>query len=180
MNLLRPRETADVSVRPAVPEDAVAIAGTQLRAWRTDHADVLGADVLDLIDAGAVRERWSAAIEHAPTPGHRVLVAVAGPRVVGVAASVPTDVDGAVGIELTAFEVDPDHQRSGHGSRLLTACVDLGRADGATSLVTWVLDGDDAREAFLAGSGLGHDGTARTLATGPDREVVERRWVAEL
>jgi GNAT superfamily N-acetyltransferase len=180
MSLLRPRPTADVSVRPAVPEDAVAIAGTQLRAWRTDHADQLGDDVLDLIDAGAVRERWSAAIEQAPSPGHRVLVAVAGPRVVGVAASAPTDRGGAIGIELIALEVDPEHQRSGHGSRLLTACVDLGRADGATELATWVLDGDDAREAFLAGSGLGPDGAVRTLAAGPDREVVERRWAAEL
>jgi ribosomal protein S18 acetylase RimI-like enzyme len=167
-----------VSVRPALPEDAVAIAGTQLRAWRTDHAEVLGPDVLDLIDAGAVRERWTAAIEQAPSPDHRVLVACDGPRVVGVAASVPTH-DGAA-IEVTALEVDPEHQRAGHGSRLLTACVDLGREHGAIEVTTWVLDGDEAREAFLAGAGLGPDGTARSLATGPDREVVERRWTALL
>jgi GNAT superfamily N-acetyltransferase len=98
--------------------------------------------------------------------------------VVGVAASVPTQ-DGA-GLEVTALEVDPEHQRAGHGSRLLTACVDLGREHGATEVTTWVLDGDDAREAFLAGSGLGPDGAVRTLAAGPDREVVERRWAAEL
>ncbi|HMO10377.1 MAG TPA: GNAT family N-acetyltransferase, partial [Actinotalea sp.] len=65
-------DSADVSVRPAVAEDAVAIAGTQLRAWRTDHAEVLGAAVLDLVDAGAVRERWSSAIERPPSAGHRV------------------------------------------------------------------------------------------------------------
>ncbi len=147
MSLLRPRETADVSVRPAVPEDAVAIAGTQLRAWRTDHADVLGADVLDLIDAGAVRERWSAAIEQAPTPGHRVLVASPGRAWSAWPRACPPTSTGRVGIELTALEVDPDHQRSGHGSRLLTACVDLGRADGATELATWVLDGDDGARA---------------------------------
>jgi len=175
--LLRP-SGADVSVRPALPEDAVAIAGTQLRAWRTDHAEVLGADVLDLIDATAVRERWSAAIEHAPSPDHRVLVACDGPRVVGVAASVPTD-DGA-GIEVTALEVDPEHQRAGHGSRLLTACVDLGREHGATEVATWVLDGDEARESFLGGAGLGPDGAQRSLATGPGRDVVERRWTALL
>ncbi len=177
MPLLRP-SGADVSVRPALPEDAVAIAGTQLRAWRTDHAEVLGTDVLDLIDATAVRERWTAAIEHAPSPDHRVLVACDGPRVVGVAASVPTD-DGA-GIEVTALEVDPEHQRAGHGSRLLTACVDLGREHGATEVTTWVLDGDEAREAFLAGAGLGPDGSRRSLAAGPHREVGERRWVAAL
>ncbi|MDO8120967.1 GNAT family N-acetyltransferase [Isoptericola sp. b490] len=176
MPLLTPSESADVSVRPAVREDAVAIAGTQLRAWRTDHVEVLGTDVLDLIDAGAVRERWTSAITEAPSPEHRVLVACDGPRVVGVAASVPVE----DGIELTALEVDPDHQRSGHGSRLLAACVDLGRERGATVVSTWVLDGDLAREQFLGGAGLGPDGSTRTLATGPDREVTERRWIAQL
>lgn len=170
------RETADVSVRPAVAEDAVAIAATQVRSWRAGHADVLGPDVLDRIDATAVRERWSAAIEHAPTRDHRVLVACAGARVVGVAASVPSD----AGLEITALEVDPEHQRAGHGSRLLTACVDLGRETGAREVTTWVLDGDGAREQFLASAGLGPDGAARTLAASADREVTERRWVAEL
>lgn len=170
------RDTADVSVRPALAEDAAAIAGTQLRSWRADHGDVLGPDVLERIDAAAVLERWTAAIEHAPSPSYRVLVACAGARVVGVAASVPT----ADGIEITALEVDPEHQRGGHGSRLLTACVDLARQEGAREVSTWVLDGDSGREQFLAGAGLGPDGGVRTLATSADREVAERRWVAEL
>lgn len=173
--------TADSSVRPAVSGDAVAIAATQLRAWRTDHAETLGAEVLDLIDAGAVRERWTAAIDQAPSARHRVLVACAGPRVVGVATSVPTDLgEDEVGIEVAALEVDPDHQRAGHGSRLLHACVDLGRDQGARLVSTWVLNGDTAREQFLAGAGMGPDGVERSLATSPDREVVERRWIAEI
>ncbi|MCV2396132.1 GNAT family N-acetyltransferase [Actinotalea sp. M2MS4P-6] len=173
--------TADSSVRPAVPDDAVAIAGTQLRAWRTEHAEVLGQEVLDLIDAHAVRERWSEAISQAPSPAHHVLVACAGPRVVGVAAVVPTDLgDDGVGVEVAALEVDPDHRRAGHGSRLLAASVDLGRADGAVLVSTWVLEGDEVRERFLAGAGLGPDGAQRVLAARPGREVVERRWVALL
>lgn len=174
------RETSDVSVRPAVPDDAAVIAGLQLRAWRSDHADVLGPDVLELIDAGAVRARWAEAIGQPPSAAHRVLVALDGARVVGVATTVPV-ADDAVGVEITTLEVDPDHQRTGHGSRLLTACVDLGRTDGATEVRTWVLDGDPAREQFLAGAGLGPDGTARRLGVpGDDREVAERRWVAEI
>lgn len=172
--------SADASVRPAIAADAPLIAAAQLHAWRAGHAADLG-DALDLIDLDAVRERWASAISAAPSPAHRVLVACAGPRVVGVAASVPTAMpDGTDGIEVTALEVDPDHQRAGHGSRLLSACVDLGRADGAVQVSTWVLGQDDARERFLAGAGLAPDGAARSLATGPDREVVERRWVAGL
>ncbi|WP_225754107.1 GNAT family N-acetyltransferase [Actinotalea sp. Marseille-Q4924] len=177
------RETADVSVRPATPGDEAAIARTQLRAWRSHHADVLGEAVLEQLDADAVQEQWAQAISAPPTREHRVLVACDGPHVVGFAASAPAE----DGVEVVALEVDPDHQRGGHGSRLLAACVDLARETGADHVRTWVLDGDTAREEFLGAAGLGPDGSRRDLAsagpeedgTGP-RSVGERRWAAEI
>lgn len=189
------RDPADVSVRPATPEDEAAVTRVQLRAWRASHADVLGAGALESIDVLAVRARWAEAIGSPPSPAHRVLVACDGPRVVGFAATAPggtgaADEPGAggrddaaapaPGVEVLALEVDPDHQRGGHGSRLLAACVDLARGDGARWVSTWVLDGDPARERFLAGSGLGPDGGERTLAAGPTGAVRESRWVAEI
>lgn len=170
------RDTADVSVRPAAPEDDAAITRAQLRAWRLSHAQVLGAEVLESLDVAAVREQWAAAIAAPPSAAHRVLVACDGARVVGVAATVPTD---DAGVEVLTLEVDPDHQQGGHGSRLLAACVDLARQDGADHVVTWVVDGDPARERFLAGSGLGPDGAERGLAA-TGGTVTERRWVAEI
>ncbi|EYR62560.1 GNAT family acetyltransferase [Actinotalea ferrariae CF5-4] len=177
------RETADVSVRPATPGDEAAIARTQLRAWRSSHAEVLGADVLDRLDAVAVQEQWAQAVSAPPSSAHRVLVACDGPRVVGFVASAPVE----DGVELVALEVDPDHQRGGHGSRLLAACVDLARETGAGHVRTWVLEGDVAREQFLGAAGLGPDGSRRELASdGPDvdgagpRSVAEHRWSAEI
>ena len=165
------RETADVSVRPAVPGDDVAVTAIQVGAWRSSHAEVLGADVLDALDTVRMRDQWAAGISSPPGPGFGVLVACAGADVVGFAAVAPGQV--------LALEVEPRHQRGGHGSRLLAAAVDRLRRDGAEEVVTWVLDGDTARETFLAGAGLGPDGRTRTLATGV-RDVVERRWAAEL
>lgn len=165
------RETADVSVRPAVPGDDVAMTAIQVGAWRADHQQVLGDDVLDALDTVRMREQWAAAISAPPGPGFGVLVACDGADVVGFAAVAPG--------QLLALEVEPRHQRGGHGSRLLAAAVDRLRRDGATEVVTWVLDGDAGREAFLSGAGLGPDGRTRTLATGV-RDVVEHRWVAEV
>lgn len=172
------REQADVSVRPATPEDEAAIARVQLRAWRASHTELLGADVLEQLDVQAVRAQWESAITAPPSAQHRVLVACDGPRVVGFAASAPVE----HGIEVVALEVDPDHQRGGHGSRLLTACVDLAREQGAVHLQTWVLDEDAPREQFLAAAGLGPDGARRELGVGGDgtRTVTEHRWVAEI
>jgi len=174
------REHADVSVRPATVDDEAAITRVQLRAWRASHTGVLGAETLENLDVTAVRDQWAAAISAPPSPAHRVLVACDGPRVVGFAASAPVDSEG---VEVLALEVDPEHQRGGHGSRLLTACVDLARQEGARSLATWVLEGDEVRERFLAASGLGPDGGRRQLAIGPadeDRSVVENRWTAQI
>lgn len=179
-------EQADVSVRPAVAEDEAPIARVQLRAWRATHGDVLGPDVLEHLDVTAIRDQWSRAITAPPSAAHHVLVACDGPRVIGFAASAPVaDAEGRPGIEVLALEVDPEHQRGGHGSRLLTACVDLGRDAGAGHLQTWVLDGDGARTQFLASAGLGPDGATRELGIGADAHgltstVTEHRWVAEL
>lgn len=192
------RETADVSVRPAVPGDEATVAAVQLAAWRATHSEVVGARVLDGLEPRAFEDRWAAAITRPPGPGYRVLVACEGATVVGFAAVAPVPAPeasplDAPGGELLALEVGPGSRRTGHGSRLLSAVVDGLRQDGADHLVAWVLDGDTARGQFLRSAGLGPDGTVRELATGPTadpaapdgspavlRTVTEHRWSASL
>jgi hypothetical protein len=96
------RETADVSVRPAVPGDDVAMTAIQVGAWRASHTEVLGDEVLDALDTVRMREQWAAAISSPPGPGFAVLVACAGADVVGFAAVAPGQV--------LALEVEPRHQ----------------------------------------------------------------------
>ena len=181
---------ADVSVRPAVAGDEREVARIQLAAWRVAHAETLGEDVLRGFDEATFEQRWSDAVRRPPAPGYRVLVACAGPRVVGFAAvaPVPPPEDeplAAPGGVILALEVDPPEQRAGHGSRLLAAAVDLLRVDGADQVQTWVIDGDEARDRFLAGAGMGPDGAVRDLSSGqgPGGEtfvVRERRWFASI
>ncbi|MEU4360583.1 GNAT family N-acetyltransferase [Promicromonospora sp. NPDC023987] len=163
------RETADVSVRPAVAGDESAVTAVQVAAWRA--TGVLGEGVIAALDVPAMRGRWSSAITSPPGPGFAVFVALDGPDVVGFAAVSPGQV--------LSLEVLPEAQRAGHGSRLLAAAVDRLRADGSETVTTWSLVDDTARAAFLEASGLGEDGRSRTLATGV-REVVEHRWSAQI
>lgn len=158
---------ADVSVRPARPEDAERVARVQLATWRTAYGDLLPPGVLDVpeVEVAAV---WLRAVEVPPSPRHRVLVAMDGAELVGLAASEP--VDDAV--ELSALLVEPRWGRRGHGSRLLAASVDHWRGDGAALAVTWSWEADEATASFLASSGWEPDGTARSLDTG-QRQV---RW----
>ncbi|MDR2254076.1 MAG: GNAT family N-acetyltransferase, partial [Bifidobacteriaceae bacterium] len=124
------------SVRPAVAADAAALAAVQ----RAAYLALLGADVPALaaaLDPAVLAATWRNAIELA-TPGSPYAVFAALDRtdhVVGFAAIGPlTDPDARPGAtELVALWVHPDHQRDGHGSRLLAAVADAVRSRPAPS-----------------------------------------------
>ena len=182
--------TADVWVRPAVAGDESAIAAVQLGAWRAAYADTLGTGALGMLDEVAVVDRWRTAIVSPPARTFHVLVAMAGPHVVGFASVAPVAApanatDQTPGGILLALEVAPGEQRAGHGSRLLAAAVETLRADGADQVIAWAADGDEARVRFLSSAGLSPDGAVRELASGPGpdggRAVLrEHRWGASI
>lgn len=178
--------SADVSVRPARPAEAADIARVQAVAWRTAYRALLPAEVLDTWDEGAAAATWRAAVVDPPTPGHVVLVALEGSAVVGFTAFGPAELTdgepaGANGplSDISTLLVEPRWGRRGHGSRLLAAVVDLGRAQGVAELRTWLPEADTVSAAFFESAGWEPDGWARTLDTGgsPLREL---RWHALL
>lgn len=160
---------ADVSVRPARPEDAERVARVQLSTWRTAYADLLPAEALDVPEVNAAA-LWLGAVESPPSPEHRLLVAMERIELVGFAASGPAadeDLDPTSTVELLTLLVEPRWGRRGHGSRLVAASVEHWRGAGFTTAVTWAWERDPATRSFLKGSGWEPDGTARGLDTGP-------------
>lgn len=167
-------KTADVSVRVAWAADAEAVARVQVRAWTTAYASVFSADVLASLDEAAIAEQWKRSLASPPDARHRLLVALDQDVVVGFAATGPADDpdadpvgDGAI----SAFHVDPDHTREGHGSRLLQACADTLAADGFGRAVTWLFSGDDILRQFLTEAGWSPDGAHRELDLYGDASV---------
>lgn len=165
---------ADVSVRPARPQDAERVARVQLSTWQTAYADLLPRSALDLPEVQAAA-LWLGAVESPPTPEHRLLVAMERDELVGFAASGPGSDDGldpqAV-VELLTLLVEPRWGRRGHASRLVAAGVEHWRGAGFRTAVAWAWEGDPATRAFLTGSGWEPDGAARGLDTG---EAVQRQ-----
>ena len=172
---------ADASVRTARAEDAAAIAQMQLRTWRVTCADLLPDGALQQIDETGVAQQWRKSTVSPPSPRHRILVAVDGETVVGVAAVAPAgDLDSAALLdgELVTLLVDAGHGQTGHGSRLLAAAIDQLRGDGFQRAQTWVIDGDEALVRFLIGAGWAADGNRRELDMG--QPVQQRRFHTDI
>ena len=178
---------ADVSVRAATAADAAAIAQVQSAAWRQAYAALLPSDVLDRLDDPGTAEEWREAVTDPPLPAYRVLVAAAGPDVVGFASFGPAvdgDLDDSVDAEITGLSVLPEHRGRGHGSRLVAATVEHLRADGFVSACAWLAEPggpDDDLHRFLGGAGWAEDGGRRELDLRGDGTLVvtqgrERTW----
>jgi GNAT superfamily N-acetyltransferase len=178
--------TADVSVRPGLPDDAAGIARVQVVTWRTAYRSALPAAVLDDWDAESAEALWRAAITSPPTPGHGVLVALEQNTIVGFAAFGPPELTAAEQSdpagptsEISTLLVEPRWGRRGHGSRLLSAVADLAAGSGAARLQVWLLEDDRVSAGFYESAGWAPDGWARTLDTG-DAPLREVRWHALL
>ena len=178
---------ASSGVRLARTSDVDDIAAVNVRSWRASMADLLPAEVLAALDPRDLAIDWASSILNPPLPTQRLLVAVDDDRVVGYAAIGPNqdpDADPTTA-EVLALEVDPEHVRHGHGSRLMAAAIDHLRAGGMESAVTWCALGDTPRRAFLNSAGWGPDSAFRDVLVGlspeGDEMVVRQvRLVADL
>jgi len=163
-------------VRPARPEDASEIARIQLSTWRSAYRRMFPPHVLANLDEAYLARGWSEAIESAPSERHRVLIAVeqgeSATQVVGFAAAGPADEQALAPEEpalpvdfaaITDLLVEPRWARRGHGSRLLSATVDLWREDGFGRAVAWAYEQDAAMQKFLGSAGWEPDGAGRAL-----------------
>lgn len=164
------------SVRLALPAEAGQIAALQRRGWVQQFPADVADSVLGTVDLASMTASWEAAIQRPPLAQFRVLVAVADSRIVGFAAVGPSDDEdaepGADGM-VAEFTIDPQAQRSGHGSRLLNACMDTLRADGFERATWWVRSTDDALRRFLTEAGWGADGGHQEVGTDDDATRVK-------
>ena len=160
--------TADVSARLAWPDDASSIVRVQVANWRESYAGLISPDELEAAADAELAERWATVISSPKDARMRVLVALERADVRGFALVHPCydpDADQVADGEIGEFVIDPEHQRAGHGSRLLQAAVDTLAADKFTRAVWWVGSTDDPLRKFVTESGWEPDGAHRELAT---------------
>jgi ribosomal protein S18 acetylase RimI-like enzyme len=124
-------------VRPAVVEDAAAIADVHVASWRTTYSGLLPEDFLGSLDEAGYEGRWRRILEDGSS---RVYVAADGPDIVGFASG-GRERAGESGYEgeLYAIYILRDSQGRGHGRRLVQAVVGGLRELALRDMVVWVL-----------------------------------------
>jgi GNAT superfamily N-acetyltransferase len=171
-----PATQASRVIRPAAPDDALAVARVHVRAWQVAYRGLIAQSYLDSLKP----EIWAAkyALHRAGPGSPTTLVAVDGETVCGIAMFGPyrgeeLPNDG----ELLAIYVDPEYWHTGVGRQLIVATREGLRRAGFTEAALWVLDENSRARRFYERDRWALDGgrQTKTLAGAQLNEVRYRR-----
>jgi ribosomal protein S18 acetylase RimI-like enzyme len=168
-----------VSIRPAQPRDAAAIALIHVRTWQAAYRGQLPETYLRSLDAELDQRtaRWERSIANATARGQHQLVAEESGRIVGFVTFGPSEdepVDPEVG-EVYAIYVDSGYWDRGYGRDLFAAAV-RGLIDAGFGAATlWVLGTNTRARRFYESAGWSTDGATKTERRG-DVELREIRY----
>jgi ribosomal protein S18 acetylase RimI-like enzyme len=145
-----------MQIRPASPDDALAIETIRVRGWRSAYRHVFPAAELDAMPIDP--ERWRARL-HVPPPGWTTVICEDGGDVVGFAATGPSRDEDDFG-EVYAIYVDPDAWSAGAGRALMHAAEAALAADYRAALL-WVLEDNPRARGFYERAGWAPDGVRK-------------------
>ncbi|WP_151526286.1 GNAT family N-acetyltransferase [Serinicoccus kebangsaanensis] len=171
----------EITVRPATPEDAEAVATVRVSGWWGAYPGLVPSALLHALDvpdeAQKRRRRWA---EFHDDPRVVDLVAEADGLVAGWAVAGPARDDGRPDEgELYGLYVIPRHWSTGLGHRLVVAVEDHLRSCGYASAHLWVLEGNDRAAGFYQRHGWVEDGGTQLDRRGA-HTLRERRRVRDL
>ena len=138
------------SIRPAVVEDAPAIARVHVESWRTTYKGIFPENVLDGLSVSDRTRFWNETLTKPPIP-FVTLVACDEAGVVGFACG-GTERTGELGCdgELQAMYLLEGVQRRGLGSLLIRRFVRELQSVGFNSMALWVLARNPSRGFYEA------------------------------
>jgi ribosomal protein S18 acetylase RimI-like enzyme len=133
-------------VRPAVIDDAAAIARVHVASWRTTYRGLLPDDFLASLGEEPYTERWTRVIADGSS---RVFVVDENGEIAGFA-SCGRERAGEIGYagELYAIYVLDSAQRQGHGRELVRAVAGALREMRLEDMIVWVLRDNTAARHF--------------------------------
>lgn len=167
----------DVTVRPARPEDAAAIAEIHVESWRAAYRGHMPDELLDSLSKAGREMTWHGELVD-PAPHSEIFLAERD-DLVGFSACGPSrdrELDGTQTGEIYAVYVAPGRWREGIGGALLEASLDFLGREGFEKATIWVLESNQRARDFYEWAGFRADGAEKTeLHKGVQLEEVRYR-----
>jgi len=150
-----------LTVRDAVPADAMAVAGVHVRSWQEGYRGLLPQDYLDGLSAEDRAEGYKFHLRGAGHPATMVAVDAAA-RIHGFVTVGPgEDTDARATAQLLALYVDPHCWGSGAGRTLMRSARSRLAGAGYRRAVLWMFAGNRRAERFYLADGWQPDGRSR-------------------
>lgn len=176
---------SEMSIRPAQPEDARAIAEIHVASWRGAYRGLIPQHILDGLDVAQRERAWGriirASIDGLPTEGEtgpslKTIVAESDGGLLGWCSFGPgRDEELRNHGEVAGIYADPAAWGTGAGFRLMSTATNALSEAGFTSAFLWVLDGNERAIGFYERNGW-HDSGATKLDDFHGEMLRERRY----
>ena len=162
-------------IAPAGPADAAELAQVHVRSWRETYPELLPAGFLERMSSDAHARRWAWRLAR----GGEITLAAEGPE--GLAGYVSAErarrpANAVAEGEITTLYVLQRAQGLGLGRALFEAAARALAAQGATSLIVWVLSENRAARAFYQRLGGVEAGEGIEQVGGLQIASVAYRW----
>jgi hypothetical protein len=151
-------------IRPALPQDARAIAEVRVASWRATYRGVVPDSYLDALTPEESEDRWSA-VAAGEMPGAELRVCEEGGAVAGFAAfGAARAPNFGYGGELYATYYRPEATGKGYGSAMLREVAVCLTALGHTDMIVWVMEANARGRAFYERTMQPVDGSRQSFA----------------
>src|SRR5579863_3144827 len=162
-------------LRPAEPEDDMAVARIHVRSWQVAYRGLIPDDYLDRLRPEERAQRYTFGSADPLVPW--TIVAAAAGAILGFATTTPArDADLPADGELAALYVDPDHWGRGIGVALVSAARKRLFDSGFRNAMLWMLAGNMRADRFYRADGWAPDGLGKAdVVTGVRVEKVRYR-----
>jgi ribosomal protein S18 acetylase RimI-like enzyme len=150
-----------LTLRPAIPADALAVATVHIRAWQEGYRGLIADEYLDSLRAEDRAARYTLGSADPDAPS--TVVAERDGVVRGFATIGPCREAGPETGELLALHVDPSAWGMGAGKALIADARARLHARGFTEAVLWVLVGNERAQRFYRIDGWRPDEVERTV-----------------
>lgn len=154
-------EETEITIRPAEPSDASAIARVHVASWQEAYAGIVPLEYLTSMDPTEREQRWAEQLTRGPREGVRTWVAQADHTIVGFASVGPARDEDAerTAEEIYAIYLDPKMWGKGVARDLMRTV--LADRPASAPLTLWVLADNARARHFYRRHGFSPDGAER-------------------